>query len=408
MTTLPNVVLITIDSLRADYCGYVTGDFDATPTITRLANEGIAFERAIAPGPSTPESMPAIFTGKYPSLRAQGQALELPRYHASVRQHMATRQTIAERLQAIGYDTAAFTPNPFTSRHFGFDHGFDHFEDFMGASRETSELYTRLFRGFLKGDTTSSMMRILVNMWQREEVFKPWASYIDEVYDWIHEADPPYFVWLFLMDAHNPYLPSAAYRSQSRLAQFHANYRFWRESHETPFSPNVHERLVTAYRDAVQYADAGVKSVVSELENDNPLVVVHGDHGEAFGEHGTYGHEPYLYPENVHVPFVIHGAGQKRIGNPCSLRALPEVLCRGLNGSSLDIANEFTVTQTHQGAQRAVYTRNGQFIAPNGIPFQASSREGVPVEIGRVLEGFEESLSENRRLRQAAVEVASG
>jgi arylsulfatase len=121
----PNIVLVTIDSLRADYCGYIDDDSTATPTLDRLAEEGLAFETAIAPGPSTPESMPAVFTGEYP---IDGDENTLAAWRDRIRRHMRTRDPLASRLSRAGYETAAFTPNPFTSRHFAFDQGFDRFQ----------------------------------------------------------------------------------------------------------------------------------------------------------------------------------------------------------------------------------------------------------------------------------------
>jgi arylsulfatase len=126
MTDRRNIVLITVDSLRADHCGFMGYDQDTTPYLDTLADESVVFDRAIAPAPFTKQSMPAIFTGQY---------------HTPTRDdyedHVRKRDTIAERLSRRGYSTAGFSPNPFASRNFGYDDGFDLFEDFFGNdSRE--------------------------------------------------------------------------------------------------------------------------------------------------------------------------------------------------------------------------------------------------------------------------------
>ena len=328
-TNRPNIVLVSIDSIRADHCGFMGYEEDTTPTLDEMAAAGTVFENATAPGPSTPESMPVIFTGEYPAEHESnsdgaGADAALATRRERIRTHMEARDTLPERLSRLGYSMAAFTPNPFTSRHFGFDQGFDRFRDFMDRSH--GSLYDRIFQGFLEGSGTSSMARVLLNFWQREEVFKPWETYYDEVVEWARQATEPYFLWVFLMDAHNPYMAGSGHRSQSRLETFHANYRFWRDSHETPFSPTVHDRLVTAYDDAIKYSDAFLERLQSDLAADDPLIAVHGDHGEAFGEHGTYGHEPHLYDENIHVPLVISDDANRTVTDPVSLRTLPALL----------------------------------------------------------------------------------
>lgn len=344
----PNIALVTVDSLRADQCGCYGYERNTTPTLDAMARAGTKFEHAVAPGPATPESMPVIFTGDWPVDHEVDDDSELLRRRERIRTHMETRHTLPERMRELGYETAAFTPNPFTSRHFGFDQGFDHFQDFMDESNRGS-LYETVFQGFLEGSGVSALARAFVNFWQREEVFKPWESYYDEIVEWTRNATEPYCLWVFLMDAHNPYLPSAEYRTQSRLREFRANVEFWRQSHETPFSDTVHNELVTAYDDSVRYSDAFLKRLRSDLQADDPVIAVHGDHGEAFGEHGVYGHEPYLYEENVRVPLIIDGIAEGEVSEPFSLRELPDLLTSIAWGDVATGAERPAVARTRDG-----------------------------------------------------------
>jgi arylsulfatase len=274
---------------------------------------------------------------------------------------MQARETLPEQLSRLGYTTAAFTPNPFTSRHFGFQDGFDHFQDFMGEDYRRDALYNRFFEGFLEGDSASSLGRVLLNFWQREEVFKPWTSYYDAILEWVENASEPYFLWVFLMDAHNPYIPNSEHRTQARWKQFHANLQFWRESHETTFDSDVHNRLVTAYTDAVQFSDTFLKRLQSDVSG-NPVIAVHGDHGEAFGEHGSYGHEPYLYDENVHVPLVIGNVPSERISTPYSLRNLPALLTNLATSGDTSVEEWYAISKTDQGNQRSVRVGNHALV----------------------------------------------
>ena len=357
----PNILLVTVDSLRADHCGFMGYGKETTPTLDGVAANSVVFENAIAPGPSTPASMPAVFTAQYPVARNEHESL-LERRRDQIQTHMETRETIPETLKRRGYTTAAFTPNPFTSRYFGFDQGFDRFEDFMDGSRR-GQRYESVFRGFLRGDSSRSLARVLLNLYQREEVFKPWNAYYDEIRAWLDHTGEPYFLWVFLMDAHNPYLAPATYRTQAKWKEFHANYRFWRGSHETPFSDSVHERLVTAYDDAIRYVDEFVAKLFTRLD-DRTVLLVHGDHGEAFHEHGTYGHGPSLWEENIHVPLLIHGlSGQTRIETPVSLRRLPEVARRIADGQPItETTSPAVFSQTFDGKKRLLRGRSWRYL----------------------------------------------
>lgn len=323
---MKNMILVTADSLRADHCSYWGYERDTTPTLDEMAEKGLVFTNAVSPGPSTPESMPVSFTGTYPVQpdRESDQSLLAAR-RATIRRHMQAHETLAQRFSQLGYTTAGFSPNPYTSRYFGFDAGFDHYEDFMEGSRE--QLYQGMLDGILDGTSLGAVLpvRLMLNWVQREEVFKPWADFYDDLLAWIRDAPEPYFVWVLLMDTHDPYLVPGEYRSQSRRAMYHANYRLWRQGHEPPFSQQTHRRLVRAYDDSIQYADEFLNRIAEEAPGD-PLIAVHGDHGEAFGEHGTYGHHARLYEENVHVPFVVAEGPDKKIAEPVSLRDLPSLL----------------------------------------------------------------------------------
>lgn len=320
-----SVVLVTFDSMRVDHAGYGGYDRDTTPTLDRMAREGLWFDNAIAPGPSTPEAMPIILTGSHPrSLDSASEAEFLARQQ-TLREHMAGRETLAERFSRAGYATGGFSPNPYTSRYFGFDAGFDSYEDFIDGSRE--RLYDGMLGGVLDELDLSGLFpaRVVLNWLQREEVFKPWAAFYDEIIEWVDSVSEPYFLWVLLMDTHDPYLVPGEYRTQSRRSTYHANWRLWRQGHEPPFSESTHERLVRAYDDTIRYSDAFLDRLLGDLPGD-PVVAVHGDHGEAFGEHGTYGHQQRLYEENIHVPLVVHGGPNREITDPVSLADVPQLL----------------------------------------------------------------------------------
>lgn len=326
----PNVVLVTVDSLRADHCGYVNpGKEGLTPAIDRLAEEGVGFTNAISPGIATPESMPAIFTGRHLSGVSDDFAEDLPTRKQEVDAHLEKYTAVPELLSERGYRTAGFTPNPYASRGFGFDRGFDHFEDFLDDYR--GGFYERLFEGFLADASWTFPLRTAMDWIAAEGAFKPWGSYLGEIVDWIDGADRPYFLWVLILDAHDPYIPPSVYRSQSTLETYLANWRLYSGDKTSRLPDRTHNRVRTAYEDAVRYSDRFVEQLLDHLDQGETFTIVHADHGESLGERGTYGHRHEIREENVHVPFVVHGpcveAGDRsHCTRPTSLRRLPELL----------------------------------------------------------------------------------
>jgi arylsulfatase len=313
-----NIVLLTIDSLRADHCGYHGYSESTTPALDKLAEDGVSFKHAIAPGPRTPDSVPSFFTVTDPGV--VGDSFKYER--ETIRDHILAHSTIPERLSERGYTTAAFTPNPYTSRYFGYDQLFDHFEDFMNED-QSEFLFQRLLEG---GSTADTAVRMLISGIQRQNVFKSWEAYYDRIIEWVGETEEPYFVWVFLMDCHIPYLSGSGAQTQSWWESYYANLRWYWNDKSKRFNDSTHKRLVTAYDDAVRYTDRFLDRLRTDI--DDATFVVTADHGEAFFDHGAYGHPPnHFYEENLHVPLVVHNGETKgTVDDVVSLRCLPELL----------------------------------------------------------------------------------
>lgn len=361
-----NVILVTVDSLRADYCGFMGNPRDTTPALDRLAADGVAFENAIAPGPSTTQSVPSIFTGIDPVERAvdSKSGFEGRRQHFAP--HLRARDTIPEWLSRQGYTTGGFTPNPYTSRYLGFEKGFDYFEDFITDSR--SSVYDRLFSGFVRDSTVLTLSRMFANWAQREEVFKPWEAYYGLLDEWLSRAPEPYFLWVHLMDPHFPFLVNREFRSQSALDMYRANWEFWEKIREGgTLTPEQHQRVVTAYEDTVRYTDAFVKRLYEHTVDDDPVLIVHSDHGEGFGEHGEYGHGSDLYQENIHVPFVVGGVESETVEGPVTLRDMPALIDMLRTGGSPAHLQRAVVSSTTLGCDNvAVVGDSWKYLSRSG------------------------------------------
>ena len=359
-----NVVLLTFDSLRADHCSFAGYDRETTPTLDRLAEDGVTYTNAIAPASRTNPSMAGALTGEPMVVRDR---VANP---AHSRRHLARHGTVAEALSSRGYATGAFCPNAYASRYYGFDRGFETFEDFLFSSG----LYQRLFDRHMAGSNLLATLRNLRNLVRRQEAFKTWDSYVDDVEAWAAGQEEPFFLWVFSLDTHFPYLtPRGARRWSSLVDQYYGNWRCNRliDDLDPTLSARDRGRIVDLYDDAIRYADRFVAELADRLEPYDPVFVVHGDHGEAFCEHGVYGHfYPSLYEENVHVPLVVAGEGvpAATVEDPVSLVDLPAIVEACVEGTVEPgaVGRAYAVATDYDGRTRreltAARTRSRKYL----------------------------------------------
>ncbi|MGA3090452.1 MAG: sulfatase-like hydrolase/transferase [Terriglobales bacterium] len=245
----PSVLLITIDTLRADHVGCYGALMVKTPTLDGLARDGIVFERAISQVPLTWPAHAVILTGTYPFQNGvqdfTGQPLG-PQF-----------RSVAEAFQKVGYATGAVVSAFVLDRSWGLARGFDFYDDAFSA--ET----------FAKKDIS------LVDRRADESVAHALA--------WLRKTPRrPFFLWLHLYDPHSPYDPPEPYRTEYR-------------SH--------------LYDGEIAYADHELGSLMAWLKQqhlyDSSLIVVLSDHGESLGEHGEDEHGFFVYNSTVHVPLIV-------------------------------------------------------------------------------------------------------
>lgn len=392
MTTARNIVLLTVDSLRADCCGFLGeslgglgGDESLTPALDRLASEDLVFENAIAPGPRTPSSIPSVVTGE-PLRPMDGWSYDDWRRRRSwIARQLERHPTIPARLAARGYSTAAFTANPWTSYDTRFDDGFDEFYELSTKSADVPVDGSRIPLGIRVADkvlrTTGQGHRINWN--NKRDWFLQWPGFSEFIVDHLDDLDEPYFAWIFLLGPHEPYIvPREFCVENSVVEMYYAVFRHWYrrrrwyQAHPDRHFPsdeslpnNVEIRLRRSYRDAVRSVDAFVEALRPAIDDD--ALVVHADHGEAFGEHGTFGHQPQLYEENIHVPLVVHGTGtSRRIRDPISLRQIPALISAIASDdgpvSPTAFTSEFVVSSVERGDELAVRGRRWKYIDGNG------------------------------------------
>ncbi|WP_128226240.1 sulfatase [Halobacteriaceae archaeon SHR40] len=347
MTETPtgrNIVMLSVDSLRADYC---YDESLATPAIDALADSGCRFENAIAPGPATYESMPAIFTGIQPGPSGPKGGINK---RERIKRHVRAHRPLAERLRERGYTTIGVTPNPFTSRQFGFDTGFDKFVDFFDSSGFGGGLRSRIVSRWADGEFVGGL-RFASNMLGLGDVSVSCSTVVSRAIEELEDASEPFFLWMMFLDPHWPYRPPTRYHDGTGIiGRYRANWRASNLSDSTP-SERDDETLRTLYNGTVKGFDDCLERIRNELRPFDPAYVLHSDHGEAFGEHGQYGHGGALYEENIRVPLLVGNIGNRtRVENPVSLQVIPRLITSLCNGE-IDLS-AFTTDQTYAISER--------------------------------------------------------
>jgi choline-sulfatase len=270
-----NLVVVTLDTTRADRMGADGARDVETPTFDALAQDGVLFEQAVSVAPLTLPAHSSLFTGKFPpehGVRDNGGFFLGPE-----------QVTLAEVLKARGYRTGAFVGAYVLDSKWGLNQGFDTYFDDFDLTKT-------------KGVSLGAIQR-------------PGNEVVDKALPWIQQStSTPFFAWIHLYDAHSPYRPPEPFASRYR-------------GHP--------------YNGEIAFADSQVGRVVSLLRSsglyDRTVVVVIGDHGESLGDHGESAHGFFIYDSVTHVPLVIRApfslTAKRRVSDPVrSVDVMPTVL----------------------------------------------------------------------------------
>jgi arylsulfatase A-like enzyme/Flp pilus assembly protein TadD len=258
-----NVLVITLDTTRADRIGCYGRENASTPVLDSLAAEGFLFERCHSTNPITTPSHSSIMTGKYPMLHGvrDNGLFTLP----------DERTTLAEVFRENGWATAAAVASFPLTRRFGLDQGFDFFDDQIEAP----------YLNF-RGDRIVTRQKLFFDE-------RPAVDVNQAIIPWLKSnIDRPFFVWVHYFDAHQPFVP-----------------------------PNPYDELFARdlYQGEIAYADESLGRILAVLEErkvaDRTLVVVVGDHGEGLGEHDELTHSLLCYETTIRVPLIIKVPGSE-------------------------------------------------------------------------------------------------
>ncbi len=246
-SALPDLLFISIDTLRADHLSCYGYKKIQTPTIDRLAGQGLRFNQAMTPAPITLPSHASMFTGLVP--------LRHGARDNGIFQLTPEAWTLAEILKDKGYQTAAVVGAFVLDKRFGLDQGFDIYTDEMPIGRKKTK---RFFAEINAAEVT-------------DRAIQAWNQM---------SAKQPRMIWVHYFDPHAPYAPPEQYRAEGR----------------------------SDYDSEILYTDAQLNRLLNALGSERPrLVVLVGDHGESLGQYGEFSHGIFLYQPTVRVPLILTG-----------------------------------------------------------------------------------------------------
>ena len=274
-----NIVLITIDALRADHLSCYGYERETSPNIDKIAEKGIIFKNSIAPSSWTAPSMVSLFTSLYPINHGVIHGIFYVHNKTIYKQEVFSSDlvTLAEILQAHGYTTFGVASNRHLSEKFGFAKGFNYFECLHWHSAQS--------------------VNKVVHSWEKQ------IRKSDKFFLWIHYLDPhhPY-------KARNPwieqYTPKAFTRKLSLTSKSSSALTKLIPTFEK--DPQALSNLIALYDSEINYVDSYLGKLIQKFRMDkNTLIIITADHGEGFLDHSQLGHGNNLYYETTNIPLII-------------------------------------------------------------------------------------------------------
>ncbi|HSE42298.1 MAG TPA: sulfatase, partial [Acidobacteriota bacterium] len=303
---LPNVLLITLDTTRADHLSAYRYKRDTSPFLSKLATQGVLFEDAFTVSSWTLPSHSSIFTGKLPSA------------HGATYQHLwldTSEDCLAEILKRKGYETAAFVSGPFLLATFNTIQGFDYYDDQLDPLSGIQRLMLiKVIRRFYK-----TPLWWVDGQRNAAEVNRQVMKWFDR-----YSGRKPFFTFINYFDPHDPYLPPAPYdkkyltsssRMNGRIEGIYSN----RDTGERiakdgkPLREEDYQALKGLYDGEIRFMDDQISRLFEYLKSknllSNTLILITADHGESIGEHKILDHGHTLYEEQIKIPLLMIGPG---------------------------------------------------------------------------------------------------
>ena len=280
----PNIILVIADALRWDHLGYYGNSRNTSPNIDRIAREGIIFNRAYAQGNWTLASTVTLFTSLYPTSH---------NVFSKKRVIAKESKTLIENLKVAGYRTAGFSKNHFFWGNFGFHRGFDCF--YFGQNNFICKLWPSVISAILR------------------RLFMPTDENLTrQALSWIKSnKSHRFFIYLHYMATHVPYRIPKAYEEIYVKEQIpdRVDFPHKRYHPNVKINPGQKKNLIDRYDGAIRFVDDQIGKLLDILQSldlkEDTLLIITGDHGEAFGEHDDWTHGHTLYQETIRIPLIV-------------------------------------------------------------------------------------------------------
>jgi len=324
----PNVLLITLDTVRAESLSLYGYSRPTSPQLERLATAGVRFDNALTTAPWTLPSHASMLTGRFPHELSIGWTTPLDGKYP----------TLAEVLSERGYETAGFVANStYCTYESGLSRGFAHYEDCPISFGEI------VFSSSLgRSIANNHSIRRVVGYY--DILGRKTAEELNrDFFDWLssRKVQRPFFAFLNYFDAHEPYLPPQPFYDEFRSSNeprknwlIRHSLRDGERSNKREMSAEEIKIENDAYDASISYIDHHLGLLIDTLSDrgllGNTLVIITADHGELFGEHGLFTHGNSLYIQSLHVPLLISfpprvPAG-RIVAEPVSLAELPATI----------------------------------------------------------------------------------
>ncbi|NIR49734.1 sulfatase-like hydrolase/transferase [candidate division KSB1 bacterium] len=322
----PNVLLLVLDTVRAQNLSLYGYHRPTTPRLEQFARKGVCFERALSTSPWTLPAHATMFTGRFTH-----ELFERWQTPADAETTMGSKYpTLAESLGDYGYVTGGFIANTgYCASAYGLDRGFSRYEDHVPSLElfiHSPVLLSKLIKQY-RGMLGQQHVHERKSAEDVNRAFLDWQA---------QQHDRPFFGFINYFDAHDPYVAPEPF--ELKFGTRKPDNPYIRHDHN--YTPQEVEELRDAYDSCVAYLDHEVGSLLDELENrevlENTVVIITSDHGEQFGEHGLMYHVNSLYRQLLHVPLLVSfpkkvPAGL-RIQEPVSLHNLPQTIIDLIGG----------------------------------------------------------------------------
>lgn len=301
----PNVIVLTIDTLRADYLGTYGKEGDPSPVLDTLAADGIVFENAFAHASWTRSSFASLWSSRIPSSHnSDTKAARMP----------DDLELLSEVVQAAGGTTANLANNINVTSTFNFDQGYDTFiyESPDYAFGATESVFSLTFY-----KVVHKLHEKLGSSKEVSRFYQPAEVVFDDAKGFIEaNRDDRWMLGVHLMEPHDPYFEHP-YLDGSGDAEFNG-VGYARAEHEHP-DPELADYLKEVYLDEIRHMDRKIAEFKSWLEAeglyDDTMIVITADHGEEFGEHDGFWHGTTLFEEQIHVPLIVKLPGGELAGS---------------------------------------------------------------------------------------------